>query len=81
MTLNRDENSSTLKGVLLSHDDAMMILARPPSPPPPTPPPPPLGRLAYERDRNARCPPYYMQNLISLLFPIKVLLSVIRKML
>ena len=77
MTLNRDENSSTLKGVLLSHDDAMMILARPPSPPPP----PPLGRLAYERDRNARCPPYYMQNLISLLFPIKVLLSVIRKML
>ena len=77
MTLNRDENSSTLKGVLLSHDDAMMILSRPPSPPPP----PPLGRLAYERDRNARCPPYYMQNLISLLFPIKVLLSVIRKML
>lgn len=81
MTLNRDENSSTLKGVLLSHDDAMMILSRPPSPPPATPPPPPLGRLAYERDRNARCPPYYMQNLISLLFPIKVLLSVIRKML
>ena len=81
MTLNRDENSSTLKGVLLSHDDAMMILSRPPSPPPPPPPPPPLGRLAYERDRNARCPPYYMQNLISLLFPIKVLLSVIRKML
>ena len=81
MTLNRDENSSTLKGVLLSHDDAMMILARPPSPPAPPPPPPPLGRLAYERDRNARCPPYYMQNLISLLFPIKVLLSVIRKML
>ena len=78
MTLDRDENSSTLKGVLLSHDDAMMILSRPPSPPPPTPP---LGRLAYERDRNARCPPYYMQNLISLLFPIKVLLSVIRKML
>lgn len=80
MTLNRDENSSTLKGVLLSHDDAMMILSRPPSPPPPTPPAP-LGRLAYERDRNARCPPYYMQNLISLLFLIKVLLSVIRKML
>ena len=77
MTLNRDENSSTLKGVLLSHDDTMMILARPPSPPPP----PPFWRLAYERDRNARCPPYYMQNLISLLFPIKVLLSVIRKML
>ena len=43
MTLNRDENSSTLKGVLLSHDDAMMILSRPPSPPPPTPPPPPWG--------------------------------------
>ena len=79
MTLNRDENSSTLKGVLLSNDDAMMILARPPFPP--VPPPPPLGRLAYERDRYARCPPYYMQNLISLLFPIKVLLSVIRKML
>ena len=39
MTLNRDENSSTLKGVLLSHDDAMMILSRPPSPPPPPPPP------------------------------------------
>ena len=38
MTLNRDENSSTLKGVLLSHDDAMMILSRPPSPPPPPPP-------------------------------------------
>ena len=43
MTLNRDENSSTLKGVLLSHDDAMMILSRTPSPPPPTPPPPPWG--------------------------------------
>ena len=43
MTLDRDENSSTLKGVLLSHDDAMMILSRPPSPPPPTPPPPPWG--------------------------------------
>lgn len=31
MTLNRNQkNFSSLKGVLLSHDDAMMILARPP---------------------------------------------------
>lgn len=52
MTLNRNQkNSSTLKGVLFSHADARMILARPPSPPP-------LGRLAYERDRNARRPSF-----------------------
>jgi len=48
-TLNQ-KNSSSLKGVLLSHDDAMMILARPPPPPP--------GRLAYEGEGNARRPSF-----------------------